>query len=352
MKKYKVLLDGRALMHESQSGVEVFTINIYKNLKKFHPDTKVVKPKSKNRYLHHLWEHFILPFLAKDYDILYSPANIAPFWTFKKTKLVVTLHDVAYLSHPKTVSKFFYYYYRFVMPLILKKASKVVTISKTSRDEIIKYYPFAKDKIVVVYNGILDSFFEEQNVQKKDLILYVGSLNERKNYSAVIKAFRMLPKEYGYKLAMVGNFSQNFAIKLKNKNILEDVKDDKNIIFYSDLELNQLKKLYLEAKVFIYPSFYEGFGFPLLEAMASKTPVITSNISSMPEICGDAALYISPYNVKDIAQKLKYLMENEDLQKELSLKGYKRASLFRWERTAQNYIRLFEKILKEEKNPF
>jgi len=327
-------LDGRALMHESQSGVEVFTINIYKNLKKLHPDTKVVKPKSKNRYLHHLWEHFILPFLAKDYDILYSPANIAPFWTFKKTKLVVTLHDVAYLSYPKTVSKFFYYYYRFVMPLILKKASKVVTISKTSRDEIIKYYPFAKEKIVVIYNGILDSFFEKQDVSKKNLILYVGSLNERKNYSAVIKAFRMLPKEYGYQLAMVGNFSQNFAIKLKNKNILEDVKDDKNIIFYSDLELNQLKKLYLEAKVFIYPSFYEGFGLPPLEAMASGTAVIASNSSSIPEVVGDAGMLISPEREEELLAAMRYLDSNTKARENFGHLGVERAKRFSWEDAA------------------
>ncbi len=347
-KEYKILIDGRAFMHKSQSGVEVFTIHVSKNIKKFHPQTDIKKPKTHNRYLQHIWEHIKLPFLAKDYDILYSPANIAPIWSFKKTKIVVTLHDVAYLSHPKTVSKFFYYYYKTVMPLILKKAAKVVTISKTSKEEILKHYPFAKDKVEVIYNGLSEYFFEGESIEKENIILYVGSLNERKNFSSVIKAFKKVPKNYGYKLTMVGNFSQNFSINEKNRQVLEEIKNDKNIILKSNLTLEELKKLYQKAKIFIYPSFYEGFGFPLLEAMASKTPVITSNISSMPEICGNAALYVDPYNQKEIEEKLIHLIKNESLQKELQEKGYKRASLFRWERTAKNYLNLFEKILNDK----
>ncbi len=346
MQKYKILIDARALAHEKQSGVEVFTINIIKYLKKIHKNIQIAKPKSKNKYLQHIWEHLKLPFLAKNYDILYSPANIAPIWTFKNTKLIVTLHDIAYLTHPKTVSKFFHIYYKIAIPLILKRADKVVTISKASKNEIIKHYPFAKDKIEIVYNGIWDFFFEDKQIEKENIILYVGSLNERKNFASVIEAFKSLPENLGYKLVIVGNFSENFAIKPKNIIALQRAKTDKNIIFYSNLTLKKLQELYMRAKIFIYPSFYEGFGFPLLEAMASKTPVITSNISSMPEICKDAALYVNPYDTKDISKKLYSLIKDENLQKELAYKGYKRASLFRWEKTAQNYLRLFEKSLK------
>lgn len=337
-------------MHKNQSGVEVFTTHISKHIKKLHSHTDIAKPKTQNRYFQHIWEHIKLPFLAKNYDILYSPANIAPIWSFKKTKIVVTLHDVAYLSHPQTVSKFFYFYYKLIMPFILKKASKVVTISKASKEEIIKHYPFAKDKVEVIYNGLSEYFFENenQNVKKENIILYVGSLNERKNFPSVIKAFKKIPKNYNYKLVMVGNFSQNFSINEKNRQILEEIKQNENIIFKNNIDLNELKKLYQKAKIFIYPSFYEGFGFPLLEAMASKTPVITSNISSMPEICSDAALYVDPYDQEDINDKLKFLIENEELQKELMKKGYKRATLFRWKKSAENYLKLFEKVLNDK----
>ncbi len=347
-KEYSILIDGRAFMHESQSGVEVFTAQLTENIQALHPNTKIEKPKTKNRYLQHIWEHIELPIAAKNYDILYSPANIAPIWSFKNTKIVVTLHDVAYLSHPKTVSKFFYLYYKNAMPLILKKASKVVTISESSRDEILKYYPFAKKKLEVIYNGISEYFFEETEVKKENIILYVGSLNERKNFPAVIKAFKKIPKSYGYKLVMVGNFSQNFFIDEKTRAVLEKIKNDKDILLKSNLSIKELRALYQKAKVFIYPSFYEGFGFPLLEAMASKTPVITSNISSMPEICAKSALYVDPYDQEDIAKKLLLLIENENLQKELIEKGYKRASLFKWEKTAKNYLKLFEEVLNDK----
>jgi len=345
-KKYKILIDGRALAHQTQSGVEVFTANIVKYLNKI-SDISIAKPKSKNRYLQHLWEHIRLPFIAKKYDLLYSPANIAPFWTFKNTKLVVTLHDVAYLTHPKTVSKFFYLYYKTVIPLILQRADRIVTISKASKEEIVRHYPFAKEKIDIIYNGILDSFFEKREIKKENIILYVGSLNERKNFSSVIEAFKRLPSEFKYKLVIVGNFSSNFAIRPKNILALQKAKMDENIIFHSNLDLKELQELYLKAKIFIYPSFYEGFGFPLLEAMASKTPVITSNLSSMPEICANAALYVDPNSVEDIAKKLTMLIKDENLQKELAQKGYKRASLFRWEKTAKNYLKLFEKVIEK-----
>ncbi len=348
MQKHKILIDARALSHKNQSGVEVFTLNIIKYLKSLNKNISIAKPKSKNKYIQHLWEHLKLPFLAKNYDLLYSPANIAPLWTFKKTKLVVTLHDVAYLTHPKTVSKFFYLYYKIAIPIILKRADKIVTISKASKEEIVKYYPFSKNKIEIIYNGILDSFFEKREVKKDNIILYVGSLNERKNFSSVIEAFKSVPEKFGYKLVIVGNFSDNFSLKPKNLIALQKAKQDKNIIFYSQLDLKKLQELYLKAKIFIYPSFYEGFGFPLLEAMASKTPVITSNISSMPEICSDAALYVNPYNVKDIAQKLILLIKDENLQKKLIEKGYKRASIFRWEITAKNYLKLFEKVIQNQ----
>jgi glycosyltransferase involved in cell wall biosynthesis len=302
----------------------------------------IAKPKTTNKYLAHLWTHLILPF--KSGDILFCPANIAPIFMPKSKKLVVTIHDIAFLTYPKSFSTFFRVYYKFIVPINIKRADKIITVSKSSKYEIEKYYPNAKEKVEVIHLGA-DPLFKRLETQKKKQILYVGSMNERKNFSSVLKAYAMLDSS-DYVLLMVGNFSSNFALDDATKKLIESAKLNSNIEFKSDVSNDELVKIYNESMLFVFPSFYEGFGLPVLEAMACGTPVVCSDVTSLPEVGGDAVVYCNPNSIKDIKNKIETVLNDEKLQHEMIEKGLQRAKKFSWEKAAQEHLRVFEEVLK------
>lgn len=341
----KVAFDGRVLKHSHFTGVEIYADMIYKALSK-NTDVRLIMPVSSNTYLQHIWEHLVLPLQTMGSHLLFCPANIAPLWIPRKIKLVVTLHDIAYLTHHKSVSKVFGAYYRWLIPKILKRANAVITISEASKREIARYYPFAESKTHVIYNGIGENFSPIDFHTKTKTILYVGSLHERKNFISVIQAFQQIQNEIDdYRLIVIGKFSDIFNLTPETQKIINDAKQNPKIVFLDSVSMKDIQRYYAQAALFLFPSFYEGFGFPPLEAMASGTPVITSNLSSMPEICGGAALYVDPYDIDDIVVKVKNLLGNTVLQKEMIDKGLKQAKKFKWEYTAQEYKNIFEKVL-------
>lgn len=343
----KILIDGRVLAHEKITGVENHAISIIEKIKE-KIDIDVVIPKYKNKYYSHFWEHFILPIKARKYDILFCPSNIAPLFLSKKVKLIVTLHDLSFKDFSQMYSFLFRKYYEFVVPKILKRADKILTISSFSYERITKEYSFINDKINFIYHGKNEIFSFDENIKKEDYILYVGSLNDTKNFSSVIKAFFKL-KNSRYKLKMIMPSSSNFEIDEDKLHLLNEAKKNKNIEIVDYLSQDRLVKVYQKAKIFVFPSYHESFGFPVLEAFACGTPVICSNTSSLPEVGGDAVLYCDAYNVNDIKEKIELLLDDEILQKQMIQKGLNRAKLFSWEKSADEYIKVFEEVLKNDR---
>lgn len=340
----RIVFDARVLRHKIFSGVENYTDFILKALKT-KVEVDMVQPTSSNKYIQHLWEHIRLPFLSLSARLLFCPANIAPLYLFRKIKLVLTLHDVAFKTFPNSVSKFFYWYYSFLIPKNIKRADQIITISQTSKEEIIRFYPDAEGKVTVIPLGVHEKYRYMPEITKEKQILCVGSINVRKNVISVIEAYEMLPENLGYKLVIVGNFFGNFSLDEKTMRIFERATKNDNIIFKQNLDDEALICEYNRATCLIFPSFYEGFGLPPLEAMACGTPVIVSNASSMPEVCGDAAVYIDPYDINDISTKMQKLLKDKVLQKKMISKGFERAESFSWERAVQEHIKLFEKVL-------
>lgn len=337
----KLLFDGRVLTHKTYTGVENYTQNI---LKRLHAkcDINITQPKIKNKYLAHLWTHFILPF--KRGDILFCPGNIAPIFVPRSKKLVVTIHDVAFLTYAQTFSKFFRIYYKILIPIIIKRADKIITVSNYSKKEIEKFYPYSKGKIEVVFLGLSDEFTMLENIKKKNQILYVGSMNKRKNFEGVLKAFELLNQK-DYKLIMVGNFSENFALNENSKEVILRAKENPNIEFKSNISNQELIQIYNESKLFVFPSFYEGFGFPILEAMVCGTPVICSDISSLPEVGGNAVIYCDAHDVNNIKENIKQVLEDKNLQNHMILQGLARAKKFSWEKATEKHMKIFKKVL-------
>lgn len=328
-------------MHSSYTGVENYAKNILEKLKNRY-NVNIAKPKTANKYLAHLWIHLILPF--KSGNILFCPANIAPVFVPKSKKLVVTLHDVAFLTYPKSFSTFFRVYYKFIVPINIKRAERIITMSQSSKFEIEKYYPSVKGKVEVIHLGV-DSLFKRLKTQKKKQILYVGSMNERKNFSSVLKAYTMLDNS-DYILLMVGNFSSNFALDDATKKLIESAKSNPNIEFKSNVDNDELVKMYNESMIFVFSSFYEGFGLPVLESMACGTPVVCSSTTSLPEVGGDAVVYCDPYSVDDIKQKIKMVLNDEKLENEMIEKGLERVKQFTWEQSAKKHLEVFRGVLE------
>ena len=337
----KIIFDYRILTHNIYTGVENYAKNIFEILNE-KIDLNIAKPRTTNKYLAHLWTHFILPF--KCGDILFCPANIAPIYLPKNKKLVVTIHDVAFLTYSGSFSNFFRIYYKFIMPIIIKRADKIITVSTYSKNEIEKYYPLSKRKIEVIHLGFDKSFKVTDYTKKKNQILYVGSMNKRKNFIGVIKAFELLNRK-DYELLIVGNFSANFSIDDNDKIILEKIKENSNIYFTSNINNTELIKIYNDSKLFLFPSFYEGFGLPVLEAMACGTPVICSDCSSIPEVGGDAVVYCNAYDINDIKDKIELVLKDSSLQQEMIKKGLERAQLFSWDKSADEHLKVFKSLL-------
>lgn len=292
----------------------------------------------------YMWEQLELPFYARK-GLLFCPGNMAPFVSLLfGQKMLVTVHDLSYLYFPEAYSLLFKLFYKIVVPLVLKNANAVVTVSNSAKDSILNRYGYASDRLHVIPNGV----FSKNNILDKKakggespFVLYVGSLNKRKNLDGILNAAKLLNEKGQVRFVIVGACEKIFSsFKLDSSAAYIDFKGQ-----IDDVE--DLIKLYRSASCFVFPSFYESFGFPPLEAMACGCPTIVSTAGSLPETCGDAAVYCDPFNANDIAEKIMLVITNETLQEELRQKGMAQARKFSWERCARETFAVIEKVLNK-----
>jgi glycosyltransferase involved in cell wall biosynthesis len=334
------------------SGVQRYAIEISLQLKKIGVDVRFISPKN---IIHkglaeelgvqivgtltgHLWEQIELPLYLKKQGspLLLNLCNTAPIFYSNK---VVTIHDVAFERFPKSFSWQFRYAYQLAIPKIVNSSKRLLTDSQFSRDEISELYKLDKNKIEIVHCAA-SGVFRIGDVQLSEkYILAVSSLNYQKNFHALIQAFNLL-KDTDAKLYLVGAINKNFA----DHKLIKDIESNPNIQFLGRVEDDELVKLYSNAQCFVYPSLYEGFGIPPLEAQACGCPVIASNAASLPEVCGDSVVYCDPYRVDDIADKIKRVLSDEALQNELRAKGFDNIKRFSWEKSAQQIINMIEEM--------
>jgi glycosyltransferase involved in cell wall biosynthesis len=304
---------------------------------------------SGNKIVRHLWEQCRLPGLVKEYgcDVLFNPGNTGPITGSVRSVLFV--HDVSFIANPQWFSKEFRYVYGKIVPLAAKRASRVITVSRYSKSEIIKYTEIQPEKVHVVYQSIEQSFHENKDQDSdgvlarhnigKPYILFTGSLDPRKNLDGLIKAFLKLKREHAipHTLVVVGAHNVNFSK-------MDYPLADNKILFCGYVNDADLRVLYQETDLFVYPSFYEGFGLPPLEAMACGAPVVASSTSSLPEVCGDAAVYVDPLNVDSIADGMASVLNNKGVREILIVKGKERVRMFNWEKCAEEILRIIEEI--------
>ena len=268
---------------------------------------------------------------------------------------IITLHDVSFLRYPEFFPKKLYWQLKLSLLYSIRKSKKIITVSEFSKREIIKFYDVEQDKVDVIYNGVSENFRpvgqeDKEKILKKygiknPYILSVSNLQPRKNLSRLIKAFSSLVKnneKFSYDLVIVGRklwLCSEIFNEIREANIQE------RVILTGYVPEEDLVYLYNFAEVFVYPSLYEGFGLPIVEAMACGCPVITSSVSSLPEVAGKAGIMVNPYDVEEILQAINGIIDNPDLKRNLKIEGLKQSQKFSWKSAAEKTLKVYESVL-------
>lgn len=298
-----------------------------------------------------LGEQLRLPLILNKFNksntLFHSPSFVSS--PLIKLKTAMTIHDLNHLRFPQFYSKFHKYYYEFIVKPSANKAEIIFTDSEFSKKEILEWLQCDERKVVVTYCGVDSGFSDEIGEEQlhfvrskynlpEDYILYVGNLKPHKNVSNLLKAMSVVKS----KTTLLINGKPNEELG----NIIEKCNLNDRVKFIGYIDDADLAPLYKMAKIFIFPSLYEGFGLPPLEAMASGCAVITSNKSSLPEVVGDAAITVDPNDYNEIGKAIDLLLGDENLRNELISKGYERSKIFTWEKTNDVIRDVYMMILK------
>ena len=372
-------IDIRMLARGTRSGIEEYTINLLSNMLKmdrniqyklFYNGYKKVdlkydflklsnvelkELKIPNRLLDFSFQYFSYPKVDKllgGVDVFFSP-HIFSAPVSKNCKTVTTFHDLSFENHKEFYSLGKNYWHFSMNPKKkARKSDKIIAVSNSTKNDLTKIYKIDFEKIKVVYSGINQEQGVENNeseVRKKyklpeKYILYLGTIEPRKNIVSIIKAFEKLKysiTDKSLKLIIAG--SKGWLYKNVFE-VAENSKYKKDIIFAGFIDDEDKTTLYRLAEIFVYPSFYEGFGFPPLEAMQNKTPVITSNLSSLSEAVGDAAIMVNPYNIDELARAMENLLSDENLKNNLIEKGIQQTKKFSWQKCAEETLDVLKSL--------
>jgi glycosyltransferase involved in cell wall biosynthesis len=294
-------------------------------------------------WLARLWHRAQLPinveWITGKIDLYHAPDFVLPP---TRARSLLTVHDLSFARDPDSAAPTLRAYLNKVVPRSVQRATHIVAVSQATKNDLIELYNTPQEKISVIYEGVDEKFkptsdktkIEKYKVGAKPYILSVSTIHPRKNFKRLIQAFAQLPSDF--ELVIAGGkgwmYDDIFAEAEKFKG---------RVRFLGFVPDDDLPALYSGAAMFAYPSLYEGFGLPLLEAMACGTPTLASNVSCLPEVAADAAVTVSPYDVDSIAEGLKHTLANRD---ELIQKGFARASQFKWSDAARHLIALYESL--------
>lgn len=337
------------------TGVQRFAIEISLQLKKILKEnvvflapknvlnneyTKSLNPKIIGSHSGHLWEQVdLFLFMRKQNSPLVCLCGTAP--VFIKNKIVV-LHDITFIRYPNTFTFSFRLLYKFLTPITLRTSRLICSVSNFSAQEIANYYHFPKEKIHIIYNAIGNLFKPsmERNPIAEKYILAVSSVKENKNFVFILKTFEAISEKIkDVKLYVVGDLNS----KSFNSINLEWIKDNPNIRILGRVTDEELIRLYSNAILFLFPSLYEGFGIPVLEAQACGCPVIASNTSSLPEVLEKSAMLLNPNDIALWQAAIVEMCQNEEKRKEMIRLGFENIQRFSWEKSAQILVNITKK---------
>ena len=304
-----------------------------------------------------LWEQFALPRIVSNLnvDLLHCTSNTAPLYC--PVPLVLTLHDIIYLEPRQHRSSSLYqemgwYYRQLVVPRIIKKCKKIITVSNFECSRIREALNLSNEQITAVYNGYnthfkpeitLNTSIIQKYIPQKDFLFFLGNTDPKKNAMRTLKAYSIYLKESAIKRPLlIADLKEEYIDNILQQ---ENISEIKGFLYYPGYIANlDLVTVYSAAFIFLYPSIRESFGIPILEAMACGTPVITSNISAMPEIAGEKAILIDPQDPQDIANAILRLETDKEFYLQQRAYGLERVKEFSWRNTAEAYTKIYASI--------
>lgn len=366
-----IAVNCRLLLKNKLEGIGWFTFQTLRRITRDHPEHRfififdrpfdpsfifsdnitpvVAGPPARHPVLWFLWLEFAVPRILRKYkaDIFFSPDGFLSLRT--KVRSIPVIHDISFAHRPKDLPPLVRAYYNFFFPRFARKAYRICTVSPYSQKDIIKTYGIARPIIRVVYNGVNESYIpitdheiqavREQYTDGHSYFLYVGSLHPRKNVDLLLKGYHQFVEKTGpdVKMVIVGEkMWAGSGAKLSGE----------NIIYTGRLEPEELYRVMGGALALTFVPWYEGFGIPVVEAMASGIPVLTSNVTSLPEVGGNAVIYASPGSVDEIAAGMVRLAADPDLRGKLIAAGLERSKLFSWDKTARKVWLSLDTVLK------
>jgi glycosyltransferase involved in cell wall biosynthesis len=294
--------------------------------------------------------------LREHIDLFHAPHYVLP--PLIHCRSVVTIHDCIHLMFPQYLpGRLAYAYAKTQLWIAAHRSDRVLTVSETSKLDILRRFRVPADKVTVVYNAIderlarppAEEDFERVRVRyqlKDPYALYVGNIKPHKNLERLIEAFHELRQESTFetlKLIIIGDEITKFQ---GLRRAVHRYKLHKHVRFFGFVPLETLSVLYRLASVFVFPSLYEGFGLPPLEAMSFGTPVVTSNVSSLPEVVGDAAMLVDPYSSESIADGMRRVLTDEHLRAFLRERGMERAREYSWERSVRSIRQVYAEVME------
>ncbi|MFA7057038.1 MAG: glycosyltransferase family 1 protein [Candidatus Cloacimonadales bacterium] len=373
MKKYKILVSVLAY-DNGKSGIADYINNVVKHLSLEHqldilifekdsyifphknPNIKfrIISDKYSKPALSMAYHLFVLPITLplKDYDFVFLPAGNRRLFAHYSKKTLVTFHDLSQFHIANKYDAWRMIYIKRIIPFFLKRAQIIMAISESTKQDLVKFYGLAAAKIEVNYNGYepskLSIHLTKEQLQDKfniedRYILYISRIEHPgKNHLNLIKAYELLPNNIkkNYQLIFVGS---EWSGTQEVMDYANKTADKDRILFLGFVQDQDLGALYKFSSLYAFPSFYEGFGIPLLEAMYSGTPVVCSNVSSLPEVGGDAVVTFDPHSPEDISAAIKSVLQSSELQNKMIATGFEQVKKFSWEKHCQKIIELVEK---------
>jgi len=373
----KIAVNTRLVIKNKMDGIGLFTWQTFSLLAKQHPEIDfyfifdrkpdeefitaknihpiIIRPITRHIYVFPYWYQIALKNVLKKLkpDIYIATDGMFPLNSNIKTLAII--HDLNFEHHPELLPKNVLNYYKKYFPKFAQQANQIATVSEFSKNDIVQTYKIEASKISVVFNGASKKFkpiseVEKQIVKDKftegvNYFLFVGTIHPRKNVPMLLKAFNQYKLESGssLKLLIAGKKMWSNA---ETTQLLNELEHKKDIVFTGRVNDKELAQLTAAAKAITYIPIFEGFGIPLLEGMQCGVPVITSNITSMPEVVGSAGILVNPFNQNEIAQAMQKITTNNNFHKELSSKSILQATKFSWEKTAQLVMESINKTIQ------
>lgn len=374
----KIAVNTRLLLPGKLEGIGWFAYETLKRITQAHPEheflflfdrkyseefifsdnvTPIIVPvQARHPILYHLWFEWMVPPVLRKHnvDLFLSPDGYLSLNSEKKQLAVI--HDINFEYYPRHLPWFERKYYRFYFPKFAEKASRIATVSEFSKEDLIRHYEVEPEIIDVVYNGVSDVYQpvskEVKTATRKryangdEYFIFIGSIQPRKNLTQLFKAFDLFKKEHesDIKLLIVGE--KRWWTKAIKK-AYDGMAHQNDVIFSGRLQQEDLSQALASSLALVYVSFFEGFGIPIVEAMNSDVPVITSNVTSMPEVAGKAGIYVSPFDPISIKEGMEKAAFDKELVAELIEAGKEQRKLFSWDQTAAKLWDSIEKCLNE-----